>query len=143
MNRTMPSFDTDNLRNTLSADDFAIYQGIISTQGKNKGCLRAAKPKVTDLQSAKVAYVWRMVAFQVSPIGQHHCLPFGADFDLRTEYFVPGIPAYGQPGYRELTDQAWALRGALLKELDALADKIAKGVPAIGIMRWGRALGAF
>ena len=75
----MPSINLDAL--TLDEAERSLAEKIIATKGKNKGCLRAAKPS----NAGDAAYVWRMVAFQVSPIPQHHCLPVCADFDI----FVP------------------------------------------------------
>lgn len=121
----------------LSADELAIAGAIIATKGKNKGLLRASKPKVEytivekdgrklrmpTLETGRAAYVWRMVAFQVSPIGQHHCLPILADFDL------PG-------SVEEARAEA--------KRLDVLVEKIVNAIPKSqwsGIHRWARALG--
>ena len=42
------------------------------------GRLRTAKPKAI----AEVQYIWRNIAFMISPKRQHNCMPFGCDFDL-------------------------------------------------------------
>jgi len=63
-------------------------------------------------------YVWRMVAFLVSPKSEHHCMPVLAQFDLAS--------------YREE-----------YLELDKLVDKIVEAIPKDqwgGVIRWGRAL---
>ena len=129
----MPAISLDH----LTADELAIAQNIVATQGKNKGLLRAAKPKIEynivekegrklripTLETGRTAYVWRMVAFQVSPLGQHQCLPFCAEFDL------PGT-------VQESREEA--------KRLDVLVDKIVNSIPKAewhGVRRWGRALG--
>jgi len=131
--REMPIIPIDH----LTQEEQEIARGIIATQGKNKGRLRAAKPKIEynivikdgrklrhpTLETGRVAYLWRMVAFVVSPIGQHQCLPVCADFDLPGEL-------------SEMREKA--------KELDALADKITNAIPPQkwqGINRWARAFG--
>ena len=121
----------------LSPEEKQIASGIIASQGKNKGRLRAAKPKIDyDIvlkdgrklryptpETGRTAYVWRMVAFHVSPVSQHHCIPILADFDLPGDY-----------------DQTQVER----KTLDQLVDKIVNAIPKTewrGINRWARALG--
>lgn len=118
---TMPVIPLDH----LTEAERVLASRIIATKGKNKGRLRASKPEVTyniierdgrkyrepTLETGSAAYLWRIVAFSVSPIGQHHCLPVMADMDL--PYFTLS---------RE--EQA-----ALRKELDALADKITSAIP--------------
>ena len=121
----MPKVDLEKLNGVLEPEEFAIARRIVARQGKNKGCLRASKPHVdnnADPLSGKAAYVWRMVAFVSSPLGQHSCMPVCADWDLP----VP----YGDE------------RRAMIKELDVLVDKISAAVPmSAGAMQWSRALG--
>jgi len=125
----------------MSEDEKAIIAIII----KNDGTLRASKPKLgkktrviapgstygytyawaTDAErlQAKAAYVWRMVAFAISPNPIHHCMPTTTSFDL---------------------DGSFEERRALEKELDAFADRIVKCVPVKeqhGTMRWAQAHG--
>lgn len=121
----------------LTAEEREMAQGIVATQGKNKGRLRAGKPKIEyDIvekngrklrypndKTGKTAYLWRMVAFHVSPISQHQCLPIMANLDL------PG-------NYDESV--------ALAKEMDVIVNKIIDAMPRKewqGINRWARALG--
>jgi len=125
----------------LTTEEYALAKGIVATRGKNKGCLRASKPKVerTDLgpqepgsfyhnwhiEGGETAYIWRMVAFFISPKHQHQCMPCTADMDL------PG------DGFKE--------RKALAEELDEVVDKIVDTVPKHqwhGVRRWART-GAF
>ncbi len=90
-----PTYSFDG--NTVKALEAA--RGIIATQGKNKGYLRASKPKLDErivtrerygyeseyrdpsLASSATAQIWRSVAFSISPIAEHACLPVMADFD--------------------------------------------------------------
>jgi len=128
MYSTMPKIDLDALREQqLTPEQVSIVRRIISGQGKNKGRLRASKPMVdrTDPLSGKAAYVWRMVAFAISPIGQHQSMPVTAEWDL--------------PDWKDRE-----ARKVMVKELDALADKVIDSVPKgewHGIKRWGIALG--
>lgn len=121
--------------NHLTADERKIAEKIIATKGKNKGRLRASKPTVVhdiidrngtkyreaQAESGKAAYLWRMVAFVCSPIGQHHCLPVMADMDL--------------PYFTVSKEEQTAMR----KEMDALANKITDAMNKSewhGIHRW-------
>jgi hypothetical protein len=137
---TLPKIDLASI--DLSAEERQIAERIL-----NKGELRASKPTIRysivertreiggksftgkyrepDEIGGKAAYVWRNVAFSVSPIGKHQCLPVTADFDL--------------------PENDYHKRRALAKELDKLVDKIVAAVPKSqwhGIRRWSRAFGA-
>lgn len=127
---TMPTINVDSIE--LTADEKTLVARIL-----NKGKLRASKPKIAytivdkprgnitikirqpDDIGGKAAYVWRMVAFIVSPISQHHCMPCTAEFDLPEDNYT--------------------LRRELAKELDKLVDKIVASVPKeqwYGVKRW-------
>lgn len=107
----------------------------------NKGRLRASSPQkpkmkkvkkgygildyhfeycsIEDYLLGRSVYVWRMVAFLISPIAQHHCMPVTAELNLAS--------------YRE--EQS---------ELDKLIGRIVDAVPKEqwqGVIRWGRTLG--
>lgn len=109
----------------------------------NKGHLRASPPPKPKMEKVKhgegvldfhfkysseehrmrghSVYVWRMVAFLISPVSQHHCMPVTAEWNL-------------------------ASRRVEQSELDKLIDKIVDTVPKEqwqGVIRWGRALGHF
>lgn len=92
--------------------------------GRN-GLLRSTKPK----NDGEAMYVWRMVAFQISPHPQHHCMPVAAVFDV------------------DIRDEKGKWSSALVrvrtKELDVLVDKIVNQVPKHewhGVMNWAGAL---
>jgi len=129
---SMPKINLDNCN--LTTEERVIAERIL-----NKGQLRASKPaikytikeqdcyprriRVPDELGGKAAYVWRMVAFSISPKPQHQCMPMTADFDLPGDYTET----------RELA-----------KELDKLVDKIIASVPKsewYGVRRWGQAFG--
>jgi hypothetical protein len=133
--REMPLIPLDHLTDS----EKALATRIIATKGKNKGRLRASKPEITtyiveskgrkyhesEEESGKAAYLWRMVAFSVSPLSQHHCIPIMADCDL--------------PYFTVTTEQHTAMR----KEMDALADKITSAIPKAewhGVRRWAGVL---
>ena len=119
----MPEVPQEKLFLEMTKEEWDITKRLVATRGKNKGLLRASKPKVdkADPVSGKAAYVWRMVAFMTSPIPAHSCMPVCADFDL------PG-------SYDE--------RKELIKEMDVLVDKIAATMPVgTGEMQWASAFG--
>ena len=98
-----------------------------------KGHLRASKPKVVkdDFFSGCAAYVWRMVAFQISPKNQHHCMPCTADFDIDLRKPDGRWNGQGVHDYCRLT-------------LDPIVSKIVDLVPKTewhGITRWGQVFG--
>jgi len=123
----MPKLDLDAAN--LTKEERELAQGILATQGPNKGNLRASKPKVTRTKMAdgtwqreggEMAYIWRNVAFMVSPNPKHQCLPMMAFCDL--------------PG--EWGDE----QRELAARLDDIADRIAATAPAAwlhgGVARW-------
>ena len=119
----MPTINLDAI--SLTADERALVEPIIANKGKNKGKLRASKPA----NAGEAAYVWRMVAFQISPIPAHHCMPVCADFDINV------------PESLSSTDR-YHYRRNRAKELGDLADKIVNTIPKDewhGIARWRRA----
>lgn len=96
----------------------------------NKDRLRASKPPVDGtLERGMIAYVWRMVAFYISPKRQHQCMPVTADFDLPHRFFEDG-------GHDE--------RRVMCDKLDVVVDMILEGVnpqEMHGLIRWGQAFG--
>lgn len=140
----MPRIDLTALKASGKFTDaeLELVAGIVAGKGKNEGLLRASKPKIEYVledqyykgvklsplrrptaPSGYVAYLWRMVAFFISPVPQHQCMPCLAFCDLP-----------------EQNDE----RRAKEKELDALADRIVDTFPKEqwkGVIRWGQALG--
>ena len=85
----MPAIDLEALKAKLSPEDFKLAKLAVCSRGANKGRLKASSPK----QPYKVApgkrndqgvayYAWRIAALQISPRGEHHCIPFSASFYL-------------------------------------------------------------
>ena len=119
---TMPKIDLTVT--SLTGRDLEIALGCL-----NKGALRASKP-ISDGESK---YVWRHVAFSVSPNAKHQCMPMSADFDLPEQYWDREVENYHEK------------RRARIKELDLIVDAMVKAVPPsqwYGVSRWRRALGA-
>jgi len=115
------------------------FAALITTNRGGVNVLRASKPKVekikvpddrygyhyepADPDAGRAAYIWRMVAFQISTNHRHHCMPCTADFDL------PGTCAESR---------------AEAKALDDVVASIVDSVPKEqwhGVLRWGRAYG--
>jgi len=126
----MPAVDMTQLVVTLTAPERTLVTRIVRPSAvdnySGREQLRASKPKVDrrDPESGKAAYVWRMVVFMVSPRPRHHCMPVCAEFDL--------------------PERDYDRRRELVKELDALVDKIVDAVDPRewhGAIRWGQAYG--
>lgn len=125
-----PKIDTTTI--DLTPEERRIAEIIV----KRDGTLRASKPKApkgadaeTQRLYSEAAYVWRMVAFFVSPNPRHHHMLVTADFSMKTA-------DYG--GYKE--------RRRRIKELDVLVNKIVDAVPVTqwnGVRRWSQALRGF
>ena len=139
----MPKIDLDQLYQVLDAGSFALVDGIVNHK---TGRLRATKPELPhkvrfggarytfgytydyateeDGNRGKTAYIWRMVAFYVSPHSEHQCMPVCADMDL--------------PG------RCMEERRSTQKALDILVDAVLNAIDPKqwhGIRRWGQALG--
>lgn len=143
MYATMPIIDLNALREQVTDEEFAILRRCIATQGKNKGRLRASKPMVNrqDPLSGKAAYVWRNIAFLVSPVGQHQCIPVTAEWDLPIHVTLPPV---SDPAYSDCALAKHEARRQMSKELDTLVDKVVNTIPKeewYGVTRWARALG--
>ena len=85
------------------------------------GRLRATKPK-----GGEETYVWRLIAFSLSPRPSHMCIPTTHDFGMWDQY------------------PDWDERTARTKELDKVVAAIVNTVPLTqqpGTMRWARAFG--
>jgi hypothetical protein len=127
----MPKIDISRL-----SDPFAIE--LARQIVKPDGTLYASKPKKA---SGLAKYVWRMVAFGISPIGQHHCMPIMADFDIsNSDVGFPMDMEWSHPDRSAAYDR----RKLMAKVLDKVADAIVMTVPVRehhGTKRWARAFG--
>ena len=136
MKLQMPIIDLKKLEGVLSPDELKLAQAIVNPR---TGALRASKPPVkrteetsvltgcprlvSDLTNGQAAYIWRMVAFQVSVLPKHWCMPVCADWDL---------PVIG------------AERRTMTARLDVVVQKIVDSIPPEewhGVKRWGQAYG--
>lgn len=127
----MPIINTVN----LSDETIKFANQIIGRGGK----LRSTKP--TD---GEAAYVWRMVAFMVSPKPAHQCMPVMADFGVMD--VAPQITKFCKYMNKEITQTDFDWVRARCKELDVIVDQIVDNIPKTqwhGVTRWGKALGAF
>lgn len=114
----------------MTLDMIRIAQDVIRATKSSPfvGSLRSSKPK-----NGEAAYVWRMVAFQVSPISQHQCMPVTADFDMPARYWD-----------RKADPDCHNKRRDRTKELDQLVDALVNTVNKRqwhGVHRWAHALG--
>lgn len=136
--KPMPNIDINQIRD-LTDRERKIVELIL-----NKGALRASRPTVArqtkikdnsrygyhyghlnddDALKGEASYVWRMVAFQISPIPQHQCIPCTQDSDIGGRF----------EDRKKITDP-----------LDNLVERIVDSVDPRkwhGIKRWGNALG--
>ncbi|MCX8008313.1 MAG: hypothetical protein N3A54_01270 [Patescibacteria group bacterium] len=97
----------------------SIIAAITTRDGKLKGSYPGKRERTMEFGVA--FYVWRNVAFYISPIRQHHCLPIGADFYIPMEY-----------------DE---LRKYINDVLDPLVDRIVESVPVLerhGLLVWSK-----
>lgn len=131
----LPVINLDGLRSALTEYEFSLVSGIVSTRGESKGRLRASRPnlresvvvdsngvrrKRPDRDAGLTAYIWRHVAFAVSPISEHQCMP------VMDMCYLPG--AYASQEYKEA--EALCTR---------LVDIVVKSVPVsewAGVRRW-------
>jgi hypothetical protein len=123
----MPIINLDN----LDDQEKAIAEKIIGRGGK----LRSSTPS-----DGEAAYVWRMVAFMVSPKPQHHCIPVSHDFGVMD--IAPKIKKFCKYMNREIeqTDFDWVRNHC--KKLDIIVDKIVDNVKVQnrhGVNRWAKA----
>lgn len=140
---TMPIVDVTQFAH-WSEWDRSLIALIVASKGKNAGRLRASGPKVEAIghelvqnrwedtpservlynqRQAEARYVWRMVAFLVSPHARHQCMPVCEGWALRGTY-----------------DE----RRAREQELDVLVREIVDRMHPRewhGVRRWGQALG--
>lgn len=112
MPQAMPSIDLTG----LTPDEFELAKGILSRRDDRQGRLRVSRP---EAESGETQYIWRMVAFSISPRRLHHCMP------VMAYCYLPGSTAKEN---REIADR-----------LDEIVDKITDRVPLEhqhGLLRW-------
>lgn len=155
MSKSMPKItDMSVLFEGLSERDRKIVLAVV----KKDGTIRATKPS-----NGVAAYVWRMVAFIVSPKPEHHCVPVTADFGIeekdyahRTETYQPRLESDSdretiarwdsEPDRRtwKMMNDGAKMRAFIKDELDPLADRIIDCVKKSdwnGARRWAKAYG--
>lgn len=117
--------------------------------------LRASKP-IRACGSAQ--FIWRMVAFVVSPYAAHHCIPVSADFDItqaeyahRTDVYVPRTTtANDLETVAKWSQETWAMmhngekrKRYIADELNPIVDAIVDLIPKNewrGAHRWSKAI---
>lgn len=121
-------------------------------------CGRGGRLRATKPDDPRAAYVWRMVAFQISPRREHHCMPVTADMGLthamaahRTEEYVPTmryerdaetVASWGEEQWARMHRQA-KMSAFIREELDVWVKRVVDAVPPSqwhGVKRWRRAL---
>lgn len=113
------------LQNAITKDEHALISQIVGRGDE----LRTSRSKTI---SGEAQYLWRNVAFQISQVRAHQCMPVMADF-----YFE-----WKGNTVSERADYARAKR----KELDDLQDRVMKFYPKsqwYGVARWAKALGGY
>jgi hypothetical protein len=153
-NLEMPQVKLDTLKTTLTAAQMEIVMGVVAKRGDVQR-LRASKPAK---ESGSVQYVWRMVAFMVSPHSQHHCMPVGADFYVtdseyrhRTDKYVPRAETeHDRETVSKWDAKTWERmhrgeqrRNYIKQELDPIVDAIVDTIPKNqwrGVHRWHQAI---
>jgi hypothetical protein len=139
--RDMPEINLTSFIGKVENEDLLVIAGIVQHKGKNKGKLRRSKPKYDSKNQDRIkaisAYVWRMVAFYVSPIGQHHCMPVMAD-----SYLPDPVDENGK--VLSFRDDGWYdAHRAMIKKYDELADLVVDSIPPekrYGVHRWAAIL---
>jgi hypothetical protein len=136
----MPTINIDTIAD-LTDDERKLVEKIPRPDGR----LRASKPTVPRkvevktgpgrfdtayrhvtpeaIFAGKTAYVWRMVALQISPHHRHQCMPVMADSDI---------------------NGAWDEKQVEIETLDDLVKRIVDSVRPDewhGVKRWGQAMG--
>lgn len=154
MNTMMPAVNLDDLKTKLDAKQWSMVRDCFVNRG---GIYRLRSSRPTKA-SGSVQYIWRMIAFTVSPNPQHHCIPMGADFYIldseiahRTDQY---IPKYLYDSDREAvakwSQKTWDMmhkgekrRNYVKQELDPIVDIVVNNIPKnqwYGVKRWHHAL---
>lgn len=142
----MPTIDLSKTGLFLGSRDMEIARRCLGRMSsESEGLLRSSKPD--PKRDGEAAYVWRMVAFQVSPHHAHHCMPMMAEFDLPAEFWTrrSDCAADTPEEQSRILLATSEKRKARIRELDLIVDAVVGTVPKDqwhGIHRWGQVLGA-
>lgn len=127
----MPDVNMDYIKSNLSNDELEIALAVIK-KNKNGYTIRASMPSRNS--GGDAYYVWRMVAFYVSPKSQHHCIPACADFKIPDEH----IQNYGSSDEYSFKKR----KNYIEQRLEPIVDTIVNSVPKnqwYGVHRWAKA----
>lgn len=157
---TMPGLNLKLIKTKLAEAQFPdeVHEwvgALIATKGKNAGCLRAAKPSGSKMPG-EAKYIWRMVAFYISPLRHHQCMPVTCAYEVMItddeiaqaiEGGMGTIYSNVKFGLLDTPRECYVrrtLREGLVQWLDMIVDIIVNTVPykeCHGLKAWGRALG--
>jgi hypothetical protein len=150
----MPCIDLEILKTKLTPEQMNLVGGCFANRG-GKLRLRASRP---TKEKGATQYIWRMIAFIVSPNSQHHCMPVGADFYInesdyshRTDQYIPRLETdHDRETVNKWNQKTWDMmhRGEKRKkyikeELDPIVDIVIENIPKNqwhGAKRWHKAL---
>ena len=110
----MPKIDLDSI--DLTAEEYQLARGIVASARPHTGRLYTSMPKDAP---GETRYIWRMVAFYISPRSRHHCMPVMA--------------------FTYLSGASRAARLQITAKLDRIVDKIVDGTGVsqwAGVMAW-------
>lgn len=148
MSRTNNQMPAIVVPSSLTGRDLEIAERVVF-----KGKLRHNKPQ----GDGEAAWVWRHLAFYVSPLSKHHCSPVMADLDIgpwgRSFEDMEGststekLEAWkkwlsSDERMKELHDCS-EKRQVRKKELQVIVDRLMESVPKTqwhGVARWHRVL---
>lgn len=142
MRYKMPEIDLDKVTYN-DATERQIAERIVIRNGKGNDAttrLRASQPPLDDDTGREASYVWRMVAFFISPNQKHGCMPVTAEFKLPRKYWAGAI------GDSDTIRACAEARKARVEELDGLVDRITDTCladllnPRSGFRRWAKVL---
>jgi hypothetical protein len=131
---------TETLHNTLSGNELAVAEEVVSKMILKNGSVRKSKPKGESSADHLAKYVWRMVAFVCIP-GPTSCMPVTAEFDLYKyiEEKNPQLKGVETIRYARIKN---CPEKVLVKKIE---DAVCYAIPKnqwVNIRSWGRALGS-
>lgn len=114
---------------------------------KKDGTLYSTKPKKAN---GLEQYMWRIVAFTISPVAAHQCIPVMCDFDLYNwmEENLPDVVKYDRKIHKNISEINTAYKKVNDPEfkqwLKDIENQIINTVPKemwYGTKRWAKAFG--